>query len=66
MPEPKKPQLPLTVKQVAEMYGVCAETIRREIRAGRLKAHHKRGMVRIWYIRPKDLEDWAENMLEGA
>lgn len=66
MPEAKKPQLPYTVRQVAEMYGVCAETIRREIHAGRLKAHHKRGMVRIWYITPDDLKDWAENMLEGA
>ncbi len=58
------PQLPYTVKQVAEMYGVCAETIRREISAGRLKAAHKRGQRRIWYITEANLNDWAENMLE--
>lgn len=58
------PPMPYTPTQVAEMYGVCDETIYREIRAGRLKAKHKRGMSRKWYITESDLRDWTQNMLE--
>jgi len=58
------PELPYTVKQVAKMYGCSTETIRREINAGRLKASHKRGQTKVWYITKEALKDWAENMLE--
>lgn len=61
-----QPRLPYTVKQVADMYGVSAETIRREIQAGRLPARHKRGQTRVWYMTDADLETWAATMLEGS
>lgn len=60
------PQLPLTVKEVAEQYGMSAKAVRKEIASGRLKAAHKRGQTKIWYMKPEWLDEWAENMLEEA
>lgn len=62
--KPEAPRLPYTVREVADMYGMSVETVRREIHAGRLKAAHKRGQRRVWYITQANLKDWAENMLE--
>lgn len=59
-----RPSLPYTVKEVAEMYGFSADAIRKEISSGRLKAAHKRGQTKVWYIKQAWLDDWAENMLE--
>ena len=55
------PPLPMTPHEVAQIYGVSDEYICREIRAGRLKARHKRGGVRNWYITREALEEWAES-----
>lgn len=60
----RMPELPYTVKQVANMYGCSTETIRREINSGRLRASHKRGQTKVWYITKDALKDWVENMLE--
>lgn len=59
-------RLPYTVKQVAEMVGCSTDTIRKEIRAGHLKARHRRGRTKIWYVTKEDLSEWAENYLEEA
>lgn len=60
------PRLPYTVAQVADMYGMGVEAVRREIRSGRLPASHKRGQSRKWYVTDADLETWAATMLEGS
>lgn len=59
------PKLPYTVRQVADMYGMSEGAIRKEISSGRLKAAHKRGQTKVWYITDAWLKDWAENMLEA-
>lgn len=57
------PKLPYTPPQVAKMYGLGTETIYREIRAGRLKARHKKGQRKRWYITEQDLVDWVEKTM---
>lgn len=64
MNAPALPAIPWTPAQVAEMYGVSDETIYREIRSGRLRAKHKRGQSRKWFITDDALREWAETMLE--
>lgn len=58
------PQLPYTVQQVADMYGMKETAVLAEIRSGRLRARHKRGMVKRWFITNQDLVDWVNGMLE--
>lgn len=60
------PQLPYTVKQVAEMYDMREAAVLAEIHAGRLPARHKRGMMKCWYMTLDDLKVWAEGMLESG
>lgn len=60
------PQLPRTVKEVAEHYGMSTEAVRQEIASGRLKAAHKRGQSKVWYMKPEWIDEWAETMLEEA
>lgn len=55
------PRLPYTVKEVAEMYGVSGNYIYREIREGRLRARHKRGETKAWYVTDEDLREWVES-----
>lgn len=57
-------KLPYTVQEVAEMVGCSTSTILRDIHSGILKARHKKGQVRVWYITDEALKDWTENMLE--
>ncbi len=58
------PRLPYTVKEIAEHYGMSTEAVRKEIVTGRLRAAHKRGQSKVWYVKHEWLCDWAENMLE--
>ena len=55
------PKLPMTVQQVASLYGLSRSQVYREIEAGRLHARHKRGEQRIWYITDADLEEWIDH-----
>lgn len=48
----------LSVRDVAEAAQLEAETIRRAIRAGELRASKMRGRLRI---RPEDFADWIES-----
>ena len=54
-----KVTLPMTPAQAAARAGVGLPTIYAEIAAGRLRARHKRGQVKRWWITEADLEEWA-------
>lgn len=59
-------RLPYRVKEVAGILSVSEEFVRKEIREGRLKARHKRGGTRTWWITQSDLDEWmAGGMLDG-
>lgn len=58
-------QLPYTPAQVAQMYGVSVAYVYNEIRSGRLRAHHKRGEQKRWYVTEADLAHWAEHGMLG-
>lgn len=60
----KLPRLPYSVKEVAEHYGLSPEAVRNEIAKGRLRAAHKRGQTKVWYMKPEWVAEWAETMLE--
>lgn len=47
-------------KQIAEMFGISASTVRDEIRNGRLKAGRKRGQKRGYWVKRADLDAWAD------
>lgn len=55
------PQLPLTPKEVAEIYGISVSVVRKEIEKGSLKARHKRGQTKNWYITREAIEEWVQN-----
>ncbi len=62
------PKMPLTVKDIVHRYKgiLTAKSIYKAIAEGRLKAKHKAGESRTWYIRPEDFADYLENgMWEG-
>lgn len=57
--------IPMTPAQAAEAAGVGVGVIYADIAAGRLRARHKRGQVKRWYITEADLAEWASGgMLE--
>lgn len=58
-------RLPYTPAQVAQMYGVSVNSIYNEIKSGRLRAHHKRGDRKRWYVTEADLAHWAEHGMFG-
>lgn len=53
---------PYLVSEVAEQMGVSAETVRRAIRNGELKARPKRGTTKPMYVMKEDVEKWKEAM----
>lgn len=52
-------RLPFRVKEVAEMFNVSECFIRKEIHLGNLKAAHKRGESKIWWIKQEWIDEWA-------
>jgi len=51
----------LTLRQAARQAQVCEATLRRELKAGRLRAVRVGGR-RSWRVRP----EWVDRWLEGA
>lgn len=54
------PQLPMRLSEVAELLGMSYKSVHREVQSGRLKAWHKKGENKIWYVTQADLNEWAE------
>ncbi len=57
--------LPMTPAQAAERAGVGVGAIYAEIASGRLRARHKRGQVKRWWITEADLKEWASGGMFG-
>lgn len=66
MAENVLPKMPLTVKQIVHKHkGVTARSLYKAIAEGRLKARHKAGETKTWYIREEDLAEYFDKGMWG-
>lgn len=49
-----------TVSALASELGISGVTVRKAIRDGALKAHHKRGCTRQWFVNGSDVKAWLQ------
>lgn len=47
-----------TVSALASELGVCGTTVRKAIRDGGLKAYHRKGCTRQWFVKGSDVKEW--------
>lgn len=61
------PKMPLTVKDIVHRYKgvVTANKLYADIAAGRLKAKHKAGESKTWYVREEDLAEYFDKGMWG-
>ena len=52
--------MPMTPQQAADRLGVGVSVVYRAIESGSLRARHKRGQSRRWWVTEADLAHWAE------
>lgn len=61
MPDPRDvPRGSYTAKEVAQMLGKSVEYVRREVRAGRMRAVYRRDTARCYEIRGEEVARWLE------
>jgi excisionase family DNA binding protein len=53
----------MSPEEVAELTGWSKDVIYEEIRSGRLRARHKRGEIRKWWITVDDMDEWIQHGL---
>lgn len=61
------PERPLTIKQIVHRYKgvVTAQGLYKAIAEGRLKARHKAGETKTWYVREEDLAEYLDKGMWG-